>query len=252
MANIAAQPIVEAFRNAEAGTQESETSEGIQHLTWLASASRAEDKDDFKYVLIFRFIITNMIGCTLLVLAFLHGFVERVMEADQTYISPLIFAVFFGGMCQCGLKLINVSRQLNFVRDFNPLVPSLAADYLANIRGRSAGSRNIIGGTIRLKLSQNLSYVRHTASSLLLLGLIGTVVGFIIALSGVSPESASDINAVGPMVSTLISGMSTALYTTLIGAILNVWLMINYQILAGGTVKLVTALQEFGESHARD
>ena len=53
------------------------------------------------------------------------------------------------------------------------------------------------------------------------------------------------------MVSTLISGMSTALYTTLVGSVLNVWLMINYHVLAGGTVRLITALLEFGEEHAR-
>ena len=46
------------------------------------------------------------------------------------------------------------------------------------------------------------------------------------------------------MISTLISGMSTALYTTLVGSILNIWLMINHQLLAGGTVKLITAIQE--------
>jgi hypothetical protein len=53
------------------------------------------------------------------------------------------------------------------------------------------------------------------------------------------------------MISTLIAGMSTALYTTLVGSVLNIWLMINYHILAGGTVKLITALFEFGEEHAR-
>ncbi len=49
------------------------------------------------------------------------------------------------------------------------------------------------------------------------------------------------------MVSTLIAGMSTALYTTLIGAVLNIWLMIDYQLLAGGTVKLITSLIDRGE-----
>ena len=43
---------------------------------------------------------------------------------------------------------------------------------------------------------------------------------------------------------------STALYTTLVGAVLNVWLMVNYHLLAGGTVKLITALVELGEEHA--
>ena len=88
------------------------------------------------------------------------------------------------------------------------------------------------------------------AGTLVLLGLIGTVVGFIIALSGVDPDKASDFDAVAPMISTLIQGMSTALFTTLAGAVLNVWLMINFHLLAGGTVKLIGAITELGEAHA--
>ncbi len=53
------------------------------------------------------------------------------------------------------------------------------------------------------------------------------------------------------MVSTLIEGMSTALYTTLVGAVLNLWLMANHRLLSSGTVHLITALVEFGERHAR-
>jgi hypothetical protein len=62
----------------------------------------------------------------------------------------------------------------------------------------------------------------------------------------------ADVEAIAPMVSTLISGMSTALYTTLVGAILNVWLTANHQLLASGTVKLIAALVERAEDHARD
>ncbi|MCH6586966.1 MAG: MotA/TolQ/ExbB proton channel family protein [Proteobacteria bacterium] len=122
---------------------------------------------------------------------------------------------------------------------------------MARLRGRGGDSRAILASSLRLKLTQRVTVVRHVAGSLVLLGLIGTVVGFIIALSGVEPERAADVKAITPMISTLISGMSTALYTTLVGSVLNVWLMINYQVLAGGTVKLITALLEFGEEHAR-
>ena len=109
----------------------------------------------------------------------------------------------------------------------------------------------MLSASLRMKLSQRISLVRHIAGSLVLLGLIGTVIGFIIALSGVDPESASDVKSIAPMVSSLIEGLSTALYTTLIGSVLNVWLMINYRLLAGGTVKLITALIDFGEDNAR-
>ena len=63
---------------------------------------------------------------------------------------------------------------------------------------------------------------------------------------------AADIDAVGPMISTLIGGMSVALYTTMVGAILNIWLMVNYRLLLGGTVNLMTSVVELGERYARD
>ena len=90
------------------------------------------------------------------------------------------------------------------------------------------------------------------AGSLVLLGLVGTVVGFIIAFSSVRPDVAADPGAVGTMVSILIQGMSVALFTTLIGAVLNIWLMMNYHVLVTGTVNLVTAIVELGECHADD
>jgi biopolymer transport protein ExbB/TolQ len=118
--------------------------------------------------------------------------------------------------------------------------------------GGDADSRANLVGALRMKIAHRTAIVRHIANSLVLLGLIGTVVGFIIALGGVDPQHASDVKAIAPMVSTLIQGMSTALYTTLVGSILNIWLMANHQILAGGTVKLITALVELAEVHARD
>ena len=95
---------------------------------------------------------------------------------------------------------------------------------------------------LRLTLSNRIVVVRHIANALVLLGLIGTVIGFIISLSGVDPTAASDANKVGAMVATLISGMSVALNTTLVGSILYVWLIVNHRILATGTVRLLTTV----------
>ncbi len=85
----------------------------------------------------------------------------------------------------------------------------------------------------------------------MLLGLIGTVLGFIIALSGVDPQAVAEVHQVAPMVSQLIGGMSVALYTTLVGSVLSLWLIVNYHILAGGAVKLLTGLVRLGEANAR-
>jgi hypothetical protein len=77
------------------------------------------------------------------------------------------------------------------------------------------------------------------------------VIGFIMALSGVDAQAAGDVDSIAPMVTTLIDGMSVALYTTLVGAVLNIWLMVNYRLLEGGTVTLLTTIVELGERHVR-
>ena len=122
--------------------------------------------------------------------------------------------------------------------------------YLTSIAGRDGQSRTLAASALKLKLASRIAVVRHIAGSLVFLGLIGTVIGFMIALSGVNPEDAADISAIGPMVSTLIGGMSIALSTTLVGAVLNIWLMVNYRILESGTLRLLTSIVELGESHA--
>ncbi len=222
-----------------------------EQLAWLTAKSGRAGEMPYHYLLMLRFVLINMLGFALLAAAHIQGLLEMVLVADQTYLSALIFFVFLGGLGICALKVWQTSQDLNQVRAFDPLEASRAAEYMGRLRGRGGDSRAILASSLRLKLTQRITVVRHVAGTLVLLGLIGTVVGFIIALSGVDPERASDVTAITPMISTLIAGMSTALYTTLVGSVLNVWLMINYQVLAGGTVKLITAMLEFGEEHAR-
>ena len=49
------------------------------------------------------------------------------------------------------------------------------------------------------------------------------------------------------MVSTLINGMSIALYTTLLDAVLHVWLMVAYRMLATASLAVYEATIELGE-----
>ena len=237
--------------NGPSGENHSRTvRDGAQHFAWMLAAQPLAGARRYKYLLLLRFGLINLIGLGLLALAQVHGWVAMALAADHTHLVAVIFLVFLTGLVLCAYRINQTSQELNSAKPFDPLVTSLAAEFLAKSRGRGGESRAILISTLRLKLSQRIAVVRHTANSLVLLGLIGTVIGFIIALSGVDPAKAGDFNSVAPMVSTLIEGMSTALYTTLVGAVLNVWLMVNYHLLAGGTVKLITALVELGEEHA--
>lgn len=64
---------------------------------------------------------------------------------------------------------------------------------------------------------------RWEAEWLVFLGLIGTVVGIILALQGVTAGDVADIAGVTDMVAWLITGMGAAFYTTLIGAVGYFW-----------------------------
>lgn len=241
-------PGAEHHEDAPAG--EREERDAIGRIAWLLGEARGPRDDPYRYVLLLRFTLVNLVALALLGAAYVQGLVAMVLAADGTGLSVAIFGIFVVGLAICAVRVFQTSRDLNQVRTFDPLVPSRAAYHLARIRGRSAGSRATQAQLLRLKLSTRIAVVRNTANSLIFLGLIGTVLGFIIALSGVDPSHVSEIEAVAPMVATLIEGMSIALYTTLVGAVLNLWLMVNYHILSTGTVKLLTALVEFGEDHA--
>lgn len=185
--------------------------------------------------LLFKFSLLNLLAFALLGAAAWEGYIDTVVSADKTRLSIAIFIVFLAGLIISAWRAWQISREV---------------DELSQSTANTTLAENTSMGSLRLRLTQRIASVRHIANTLVLLGLIGTVLGFIIALSGVDPNTASDVNSIAPMVSVLIQGMSTALYTTLIGSVLNVWLMANYQLLTGGTVQLMSLWLDRAEDNA--
>jgi uncharacterized membrane protein (DUF485 family) len=206
--------------------------------------------DPHRSLLLLRFILLNLFAFAMLGVAWSQGYVQMVIDADKTYLSLVIFAVFMIGLIICSMKVWQTNNEIDALNSSDGVRAKAVQHLVSVIDTPDADSRANLSGSLRMRIAHRISVVRHLANTLVLLGLIGTVLGFIIALSGVDPDTASDVNAIAPMVSMLIKGMSTALYTTLIGSILNVWLMANYQILAGGTVQLIGSLQEAVEKNA--
>ena len=200
-----------------------------------------------KYLLLLRFGLVNLVAFALLGAAWAQGLVAKVINADVTNMVILICAIFLIGLILAGYRLWKVSKQLNAAYNFNPEERSRAADFLKKTKGKNATSRANIAQALRLKLFSRIVHIRYISNSLTVLGLIGTVLGFIIALSGVDPDVASNPSAISPMVAQLIEGMSVALYTTLVGSILSVWLGLIYQMLATGTSNLVSQIIELSE-----
>lgn len=204
----------------------------------------------FRYLLFLRFVAINGTGLVLLGAVWMQGWIDRILAADDTHICKTIFCLFVLGVYWTGQRVLMLSRELNALARWPGGPPSRATRLLGEMAGREAPTRSALTGALRLKLLHRVAPVRHMASTLVLLGLIGTIVGFVIALSGVNQAAVTDAAAIGPMVATLLHGMAMALYKTLVGSVLNVWLMVNYRLLDAGATHVLTHVIEIGERDA--
>ncbi len=204
----------------------------------------------YRYLLVVRFALINLVAAALLAASYMQGWLDGLFAERLREMSGGIFLVFLYGLALCGAGVWRHSVELNQLKAGTPDPESRAGQYLSRAPGASPESRILQAGMLRLKLTNRIVVVRHIANALVFLGLIGTVIGFIIALSGIDPVSASKAENVAAMVTTLIAGMSVALYTTLIGAVLYIWLIVGYRILVTGTVDLIATTIELGEARA--
>ena len=210
----------------------------------------------YRYLLIFRFALLNAACFGVLGAAWLEGWLDAMLESSARLMCLGIFATFLVGLALCAAKIVRTSLDLNQVRDGRPAPGSRAANHLERFTGRAPGGSGgsgrppIAADVLRYRMANDVAIVGHVANTLVFLGLIGTVIGFIVALAGVDPAMSGSVHQVAPMVSSLIEGMGIALHTTLVGAVLHVWLIVNHRMLATGALHLYNAIVELGERSA--
>ena len=202
----------------------------------------------YRYLLIFRFVLLNAACFGVLGAAWLQGWLEPMLESSARLMCLGIFAVFLAGLVGCAFKITRTSLELNQVRDGQPAPGSRAAGHLERFPAGNGVDPRVAADLLRFRMTSSISIVGHIANTLVFLGLIGTVVGFIVALSSIDPEVTGNVRQVAPMVSSLIDGMGIALYTTLVGAVLHVWLIVNHRMLVTGTLHLYNSIVELDAS----
>lgn len=178
-------------------------------------------------LLFLRWSLFNAVALGFLYLAWEGGLVQLFWDRDSSFIVRTIAGVAAFSWLWTGFRAKQLASELDEVRrGYTPLGLFGPAD------------------AVKLKLANRLALPRELANSLVLLGLIGTVWGFSVALAGVSAEAAQDVSQVGPMISNLLHGMNIAMDTTLVGSVFYLWIKLNLRLLEGGTVKLATAVRE--------
>lgn len=171
--------------------------------------------------LLLRYLVVNITGVAILCAAWLQGWLDFALNTDGTRLSLVIVAAFAVGLGLAGHRIWRLDR----------------ASAAGGVAALGYGQTSL--DAVRLRLGDEIGTVRNIANALVFLGMIGTVIGFIIALSAIDPAAAADPRKVANMVAKLVDGMGIALITTLVGAVLHLWLSINYRLLAGGATRLL-------------
>jgi MotA/TolQ/ExbB proton channel family len=78
---------------------------------------------------------------------------------------------------------------------------------------------------------QRWNDVQWLATHVVRIGLLGTVVGLIIAFSAAAQGGSTNPDEIKPMIAAVVNGMYVSLYATLLGIGTNLWLKINLRLL---------------------
>ena len=88
------------------------------------------------------------------------------------------------------------------------------------------------------------------SDALLKLGLLGTVVGFILMLMPIGEVTEFDPGLMQRLLTEMSGGMAVALYTTLAGLVTSTLLKLQYHILDASAAELATRLSVVTADHA--
>ena len=161
------------------------------------------------------------------------GFISSIFQEDISYLSSLITFILIFYLFQCGYYLYKLRDAVFFIEtkthydDSNPFIIILNEFQIANniLKDKSKAP---LHEEFKLKLYEFVDNGFFISDLLLKLGIIGTVIGFIIMLSSLSAIDEMNLSKMNNLLLSMSAGMKVALYTTLTGLIGSILLSIQY------------------------
>ena len=161
------------------------------------------------------------------------GFISSIFQEDISYLSSLISFILIFYLFQCGYYLYKLRDAVFFIEtkthydDSNPFIIIFSEFQIANniLKDKPKVS---LHEEFKLKLYEFVDNGFFISDLLLKLGIIGTVIGFIIMLSSLSAIDEMNLSKMNNLLLSMSAGMKVALYTTLTGLIGSILLSIQY------------------------
>ncbi|MGH6919115.1 MAG: MotA/TolQ/ExbB proton channel family protein [Geminicoccaceae bacterium] len=199
--------------------------------------------------------------------AWRYGLLFQVWSSDRTGISVGITLVFLAAAAHGSVCLLRLSCALNHLTvvqrrvaadgalGARALPDGCVSRYIRDLHTKAtlSGPRAIDQGLLLEAFEAELKHAHlfgwFISDLLLSLGLLGTVIGFIVMLGPISGLDAGDQSAIKGALAAMSGGMAVALYTTLAGLIGGMLLKIQGFLLDGAVDELVRRTSRLTEVH---
>ena len=188
------------------------------------------------------------------ILLWRYGLIRLMVVSDRTYLSSLIALIYVGASLHCLWRTIVISREGDAGQraaariesggaDFAALDPpaalpdGLIADHIrdlalkARTQGRGRLDQTLLLRSLADRLRGSNGFGAFASDTLMKLGLLGTIIGFIIMLAPIAGLDASDKSMMKSSMGLMSDGMAVAMYTTLAGLVGSILLKIQYYML---------------------
>lgn len=160
-----------------------------------------------KYILFLKWWLLFTVICVSSVFINYTGFFEEIWQKDSSCLSFVTLVLFFITTIFCGIHTFSLCRESETFKKERQTASSIA----------------------RLQYYERLEEIGWFISELCLtLGMMGTIIGFIMMLSGFETIDMSNPQTIQNLLTQLGKSMATALYTTIVGLVCGSLLKIQY------------------------
>jgi len=210
------------------------------------------------------------------VLAWYYGLFHLMLTSDKTHISAIIIVLYTAASAHCFMRTVVISRELDAAQRVAALVGREVSGFTV------AGQNVLTADQMRLPPGQVTGHIRNltlkarlqghhrldqtlllrgladalrgpnqlgsfASDALMKLGLLGTIVGFILMLAPIAGLDAADRVSVKSSMGLMSDGMAVAMYTTLTGLVGSILLQTQYYLLDEATAKLFAIATDLTE-----
>ena len=227
-------------------------------------------------------ILTGLIVFALYV-SWQEGYLQLLYLGDKSSISYAISLIYCLITIHCAIRVWLISCQMNAAKEISDIITSepelnfRVIDENVDINGKRSLPPSVTSEYIHDLITRANNHVVHTeeginkeselievyesrlkgphelgwfaTEAMIKLGLLGTIIGFILMLGSVVNVTEFDVTTMQKILANMSSGMGTALYTTMAGLICSLLASAQYTMMERQIDELIETVKHLAQVH---